>query len=104
MKRSKRVGKTRHHVLPRSKEGSDHGSNIVWVSQKEHDAYHLLFVNKTPTEILALLRDKWGFGRHFAGKGGFLSWIKGELFKQEVRNERRINSNSFQMRKVRRSD
>jgi hypothetical protein len=46
---------TNHHILPRSRGGSDDKSNIARIVHKEHDLYHQLFGNKTPEEILDYL-------------------------------------------------
>lgn len=46
---------TNHHILPRSKGGSDDKGNIARVAHKQHDLYHQLFENKTPEEILDYL-------------------------------------------------
>ena len=46
---------TRHHIIPRSRGGSDDTKNIIMKTQREHRAYHILFGNRTPEEIIALL-------------------------------------------------
>jgi hypothetical protein len=51
----KKSVQTTHHILPRSRGGSDDKSNLARVAHKEHDLYHQLFSNKTPKEILAYL-------------------------------------------------
>lgn len=51
----KKSTKTTHHIIPRSKGGSDEKSNLANVGHKQHDLYHQLFENKTPEEILEYL-------------------------------------------------
>lgn len=49
-----------HHIIPRSRKGTDKASNIAIVKQHHHDKYHSLFQNKTPEEILDyLVRYFW---------------------------------------------
>ena len=48
---------TRHHILPRSKGGTNDPSNIAMVKQGLHRKYHDLFNNKTPEEILEFLEN-----------------------------------------------
>jgi len=53
--------KTKHHIIPRSRNGGSLKSNIVKVKHDEHDRYHALFENKTPEEILYYLTNTfWG--------------------------------------------
>ena len=46
---------TKHHICPRSKNGTNEPSNIVMIKQHWHRKYHTLFGNKTPHEILDFL-------------------------------------------------
>jgi len=60
--------KTKHHVLPQSRfpDLADKESNIVMVSEREHDSYHRLFENKLPIEILDyLVNTFWGGNKNF---------------------------------------
>jgi len=60
--------KTKHHIIPqsRNKNLADEPKNIVIVSEKEHNAYHQLFENKTPLEILDyLVNTFWGGNKNF---------------------------------------
>jgi len=47
--------KSKHHIIPRSRNGSQFKSNIAIVSVKSHQRYHTLFGKRTPTEILDYL-------------------------------------------------
>jgi hypothetical protein len=57
----------RHHIIPRSRckdcgvKNPDIQWNITEVPEREHNLYHALFTNKTPSEIIAyLLENFWG--------------------------------------------
>jgi hypothetical protein len=41
----------KHHRKPKSLGGTGEPRNIIWLPTKKHDAFHLLFANKTPQEI-----------------------------------------------------
>lgn len=61
---------SRHHKRCRSNGGSDKKSNLSYVPQKRHSAYHYLFSNSLPPDmcdlITRLLRnDKTLSPRHF---------------------------------------
>lgn len=46
---------TRHHRKPKSRGGTDHRSNISYVTQKDHNAWNILFDNLPPISILRRL-------------------------------------------------
>lgn len=48
-----------HHVIPTSRGGLNDPKNIITVPQKKHEAYHLLFGNKTIPEIVEYLQTYW---------------------------------------------
>jgi hypothetical protein len=55
---------TRHHIIPRSRGGTCRENNLCMVRGREHEAYHKLFFNKTPDEIIEYLihefwQDQW---------------------------------------------
>lgn len=49
----------KHHRLPRSRGGSNRNSNISLVRKDLHVAYHKLFGNATPDEIVEILNRVW---------------------------------------------
>ena len=49
---------TDHHILPRSRGGRSE-NNIKRVPNSYHEAYHKLFSNMTPSEILEYLQKMW---------------------------------------------
>ena len=54
--------KTRHHLIPRSRCSrlESHGKgNIKMVERRYHEAWHTLFENMTPFEILICLVNHW---------------------------------------------
>ena len=72
MKKEKPIYWTRHHVVPTSRGGTSDNSNIIMKTTREHRAYHVLFGNRTPEEIIELLtsghyqladRSKWSAWR-----------------------------------------
>jgi len=50
---------SRHHRLPTSRGGTDHPSNISIVPEKQHRAYHYLFVNMTAEELITEFNAKY---------------------------------------------
>jgi len=51
---------TRHHIVPSSRDGGNHHSNIALVQDKKHKAYHIMFSNMTPDEIIRdLVENYW---------------------------------------------
>ncbi len=46
---------TEHHLVPRSRGGSNHPENIVLLPWKMHKAYHKIFGNKTIDEAVTYL-------------------------------------------------
>jgi len=57
---------TNHHCIPRSRQGPDTSHNIRLKTTKEHYAWHSLFRNMTPDEVVALIqaRGMEGITRH----------------------------------------
>ena len=43
---------THHHILPKSKSGSNMNHNIKMLSDNTHKAFHYIFQNNTPVEQL----------------------------------------------------
>ena len=56
LKRMSTTKKERHHVLPRSRGGSDDPSNILVISERGHMSFHSLFGHKTLLEAACELR------------------------------------------------
>lgn len=51
---------SRHHVIPSSRGGTSNLENIAGLTVKNHQTYHALFENKTPSEIVEyLVNDYW---------------------------------------------
>lgn len=64
MKEQKQDPETSHHILPRSKGGKN-SKNIKQVPNSYHEAYHKLFQNMTPCEIIIYLEKMWFTTRPF---------------------------------------
>lgn len=79
----KKSVQTTHHILPRSRGGSDDKSNLARVAHKEHDLYHRLFENMTPEEILSYLVNY--FWKSQDGKNGLKYVIR---FKNSEMNKK----------------
>lgn len=57
---------TTHHIIPRSRGGQDQDTNICIVPDSKHKAYHYLFANMTPEEILKdLVINYWNGQWHW---------------------------------------
>ena len=54
---------TRHHIIPSSRFGSNCKENIAMISDKKHKAYHIMFSNMTPDEIIHELVDNYWNGK-----------------------------------------
>ncbi|MBI5046026.1 MAG: hypothetical protein HZC14_03465 [Candidatus Niyogibacteria bacterium] len=57
--RRKRRHVSQHHRRPKSLGGSGHAWNISEVEQEEHAAWHILFSNMIPEEIVAEINAMW---------------------------------------------
>ena len=55
--------KTKHHILPSSRGGTNYHKNIALVYDKKHKAYHIMFSNMTPDEIIHELVDNYWNGK-----------------------------------------
>ena len=65
-KRRKNQALTTHHIIPRSRGGSDEPDNLILIMESYHDKYHDLFQNMTPQEILIFLETYfWGNQKSF---------------------------------------
>ena len=42
---------SKHHRKPKSLGGTGEPRNITWIPMRKHDAWHLLFANKTAEQI-----------------------------------------------------
>lgn len=54
---------TRHHIIPKSRGGSSNLENIAGIKQNKHRAYHTLFDNQTPEEIVGDLANNYWNGK-----------------------------------------
>ena len=58
MKRYNRQTKvTKHHILPRCRNGSDDAKNIIYLPRYKHDAWHDLFGNRNFDEAISMLKE-----------------------------------------------
>lgn len=61
-RRKARPGYSWHHLIPVSRGGTDDEENLKEIPTKVHEAWHTLFKNWTPTEVIAfLLSDDFQF-------------------------------------------
>lgn len=58
-RKKKTLVEDEHHVLPSSRGGTGQEENMKTVPTKYHRAYHLLFANLTPREIVLYLMEMW---------------------------------------------
>ena len=60
MRNKKSKHQSKHHIIPRSRGGDSRLENIAYLNIKKHQAYHTMFDNRTPTEIVEnLVRKYW---------------------------------------------
>ena len=59
-KKDKSKHQSKHHIIPRSRGGDSRLENIAYLNIKKHQAYHTMFDNRTPNEIVEnLVRKYW---------------------------------------------
>jgi len=69
-------GETQHHCIPQSRNGPDIPANIRWKPSKVHVAWHILFANLRPDEVVRLIKANSlekilyhnGPGRHYENR------------------------------------
>ena len=61
-RKNKLKHKSKHHIKPRSRGGGSNLENIAHVDIRKHQAYHTIFNNKTPDEIIETLVKKYWNG------------------------------------------
>jgi hypothetical protein len=52
-----------HHIVPSSRGGSYDPENLAKVEKRRHAVYHMLFVNRTPNEIITWLVEYFWNGQ-----------------------------------------
>lgn len=50
---------TRHHLVPRSQGGQTTPANLLEVPEKVHQAWHYLFGNRTPEQVMGYIATHW---------------------------------------------
>lgn len=50
---------TKHHRRPKSRKGTGKPSNISYVKESQHRAFHTMFGNKHPEDIAEYLNAVW---------------------------------------------
>jgi len=50
-----RQHKNRHHLTPKSRDGDNNVTNILWIDMEKHQKWHALWGNRTLEEIISLL-------------------------------------------------
>lgn len=55
IKGRKYPGRNRHHLVPKSRGGSNHPSNLLLIDIEKHREWHRIFGNKTLSEVIDLL-------------------------------------------------
>jgi len=64
VKNNRKTTIDRHHILCRSRAGTDDEENIARIDYKLHQKYHSLFGNLTPAEILAWVKSYFWNGKY----------------------------------------
>lgn len=64
VRKRKKSRKSHHHIIPRSRGGTDRHDNISIVDVKAHQNYHNLFGNMTPEEIIDYLVNYFWEGNY----------------------------------------
>jgi len=69
-------GKSRHHIIPKSRKGKSDKVNLALIRKKDHELYHALFGNKKPDEILLYLVNYFWNGQ--------IGWLTQALLKAKA--------------------
>lgn len=56
---------TRHHMYPSSQGGQTVPSNLLGVPDRIHQAWHYLFMNMTPEQVMAFVATYWSPAGYF---------------------------------------
>lgn len=78
-KKGKKARISKHHIIPRSRGGTKTIENIVGLDVEKHRAYHILFGNRLPVEIVEnLVVEFWGGQWNYVNDAynNFLSYSK----------------------------
>ncbi len=70
LKSLKRTGFTKHHIVPKSKGGSNNQKNIKYLKGLQHNAFHTLFSNQEPLHqfVTLLSINNTALNKEFIGK------------------------------------
>lgn len=77
----------RHHIIPRSRGGSDDTNNLIRILRTRHEDLHRLFWNKTPDEQIEQLLKMYDTARTKTFRKDLfdvLSSHQDNYFKEEV--------------------
>lgn len=56
---------TQHHLIPRSRGGPTKRENLLEVPQRIHQAWHYLFGNMTPEQVILYIATHWSPADYF---------------------------------------
>lgn len=70
-KYERKLKKSHHHIIPRSRGGTDRYENIAAIDIKAHQNYHTLFGNMTPEEIIDYLVNYFWKGNYNFLEGNY---------------------------------
>ncbi len=77
---------TKHHILPRSRGGNGNGDNILKITRRFHEAWHIVFGNMTPEEAIKFIEIIfWGTG----GKKRKKIWKVEDLYSLQLRLQKK---------------
>ena len=61
--RKRKIHNSKHHIIPRSRDGKYSLENIAVININKHRLYHTMFENKTPDEIVEHLVNYYWNGQ-----------------------------------------
>ncbi len=77
---------TKHHIIPRSRGGNGNGDNILKITRRFHEAWHIVFGNMTPEEAIRFIEIIFSI----EGKKRKKVWSAENLYALQLRLQKKV--------------
>ena len=91
---------TKHHILPRSRGGNGNGENILKITRRFHEAWHIVFGNMTPEEAIQFIEIIFFESRK--GRKKKKNWRSGDLYALQLRLQKQTIAEENKKVKIKR--